>query len=126
MTDQLTEPEAPQTPAKKQSIAHRLYTGEISYDFVGHRRRWYTISAVLLLISVLAISFRGLNWGIEFRGGADFQGPITVTSSTVEDVRSAVQELNLPGADEITVTLRFDDGRVETTNIDGCKLFDKA
>lgn len=104
MTDQLTEPEAVQAPGKKPSIAHRLYTGEISYDFVGHRRRWYTISAIALLISVLAIGFRGLNWGIEFRGGADFQAPIAVTATTVEDVRSAVQHLGIPGADEITVT----------------------
>jgi len=29
-------------------------------------------------------------------------------------------------ADEITVTLRFKDGRVEKTNIDGCELFNKA
>ena len=104
MTDQITEPQAPETPVRKQSIAHRLYTGDISYDFVGHRRVWYTVSAIVLLISVAAILFRGLNWGIEFRGGADFQAPITVTATTVEDVRSAVQELNLSGADEITVT----------------------
>ncbi len=104
MTDQITEPQAPETPVKKQSIAHRLYTGDISYDFVGHRRVWYTVSAIVLLISVAAILFRGLNWGIEFRGGADFQAPITVTATTVEDVRSAVQGLNLSGADEITVT----------------------
>ncbi len=104
MTDQLTEPEAPQAPAKKQSIAHRLYTGEISYDFVGHRRRWYTISGVVLVIAVLAIVIRGLNWGIEFRGGADFQAPITVTATTVEDVRGAVQALDLPSGDDITVT----------------------
>ncbi len=104
MTDQLTEPQAPETPVKKQSIAHRLYTGDISYDFVGHRRVWYTVSAIVLLISVAALLFRGLNWGIEFRGGADFQAPITVTATTVEDVRSAVQGLNLSGADEITVT----------------------
>jgi len=104
MTDQITEPQAPETPVKKQSIAHRLYTGDISYDFVGHWRRWYTISGVLLLISVAALVFRGLNWGIEFRGGADFQAPITVTANTVEDVRSAVKALNLPSQDDITVT----------------------
>ncbi len=30
------------------SLGHQLYTGEISYDFVGRRKLWYTISAVLL------------------------------------------------------------------------------
>ncbi len=40
------------------------------------------ISAVLLLVSMLALAIRGLNLGIEFRGGADFQAPVTVTATT--------------------------------------------
>ena len=27
--------------SKLGQLGHRLYTGEISYDFIGHRRRWY-------------------------------------------------------------------------------------
>ncbi len=34
-------------PVKKSGIAHRLYTGEISYDFVGKRNRWYLISGIV-------------------------------------------------------------------------------
>ena len=30
------------------SLAHRLYHGETHFDFVGRRRQWYTLSAVLL------------------------------------------------------------------------------
>ncbi|CAL8980100.1 Protein translocase subunit SecF [Propionicimonas sp. T2.31MG-18] len=113
MSDQITEPQ--QGGAKKSSIAHRLYTGEISYDFIGHRRRWYTVSAVLLLISILALSIRGFNMGIEFRGGADFQAPIAVTAATVDDVRTAVEELNLPQNDDLSVTTVGDNTvRVQT------------
>ena len=50
MTDQITEPEV--TQPKKTGIAHRLYTGEVSYDFIGHRRLWYTVSAVVLVIAM--------------------------------------------------------------------------
>ena len=68
--------DAPVKPAAaKTGIAHRLYTGEISYDFVAKRNRWYIVSGVILLVSILAIAFRGLSLGIEFRGGADFQAP---------------------------------------------------
>lgn len=104
------------TPVKqKSSIAHRLYTGEISYDFIGNRKRWYTVSAVALLIAVLALGFRQLNLSIEFRGGAEFQAPIAVTETTVEQVRSAVLDLNLPSTDEITVTTISDNAvRVQT------------
>ncbi len=101
-TEQL-DSQAPRAQ-RKAGLAHKLYTGEISYDFVGKRRRWYMISAIALLISVLALGVRGLNMGIEFRGGVDFQAPAQVTATTVETVRSAVQDLKLPGQDDITVT----------------------
>ncbi|MCW5951084.1 MAG: protein translocase subunit SecF [Propionibacteriaceae bacterium] len=90
--------------ARGNGFAHRLYTGELSFDIVGRRRTWYTFTAVLLAVCVLAIGIRGLNLGIEFRGGADFQAPTAVTATTVDDVRAAVDELGLPNNDELTVT----------------------
>ncbi len=96
---------------QRTSIAHRLYTGEVSYDFVGKRRRWYLISAIALVVSLAAIAFNGLNWGIEFRGGVDFQAPVKVTASTVADVRAAVEALNIVGQDDISVTT-IGDGQV--------------
>ena len=90
--------------SRSNGIAHRLYTGDISYDFVGRRKLWYLVSGVLLLIAALALVLRPLNLGIEFRGGSDFQAPITVTETTVDDVRTAVEQLNLPNNDELTVT----------------------
>lgn len=40
-----------------------------SFRFMPLRRRWYAISAVLILASLLLIAFRGLNLGIDFTGG---------------------------------------------------------
>ena len=60
--------------SKFSELGHRLYTGEVSYDFIGRRRRWYLISGALLTISILAILLKGLTLGIEFEGGADFLG----------------------------------------------------
>jgi preprotein translocase subunit SecF len=94
----------PRKRSRKKGLAHKLYVGDISYDFVGHRKRWYLISASLLLISILALSVRGLNLGIEFKGGVDFQAPTTITATTVADVRSAVEALGIGGNDETTVT----------------------
>jgi preprotein translocase subunit SecF len=51
-----------------------LYTGARSFDFVGKRRIWYTIAAVLLVLSVvIPIARGGFVFGIEFRGGSEFQ-----------------------------------------------------
>ncbi len=57
------------------NFAHGLYSGKVSYNFVGRRKLWYTISGVILAITIASLLFRPLNLGIEFRGGAEFQVP---------------------------------------------------
>ena len=71
--------------SKFSGLGHRLYTGQMSIDFIGRRRTWYIVSAVILLVSVGALFTRGLNLGIEFRGGADFAVPSATCS--VEQAR---------------------------------------
>jgi preprotein translocase subunit SecF len=66
-------------------LAHKLYAGEVSYDFVGKKKTWYIISAVILVVAIGALLFRGLNLGIEFKGGAEFAIPKATCS--VEDAR---------------------------------------
>ncbi|HIE21603.1 MAG TPA: protein translocase subunit SecF, partial [Acidimicrobiia bacterium] len=41
----------------------RLIRGETTIDFVGRRRRWFAVSAVLLLLSVAGLAIRGINLG---------------------------------------------------------------
>jgi preprotein translocase subunit SecF len=59
----------------KDSWGARLYRGDKSYDFVGKRRTWYAVSGVILLIAILGLGIRGLNQGIEFKGGDVFEFP---------------------------------------------------
>ena len=79
--------------SKLGNLGARLYRGELSYDFVGRRRLLYTISAVVLGLSLVGLFGRGLNLGIEFRGGAEFQ--VAAASGTVEQARAAVSSLNI-------------------------------
>ena len=55
------------------SLASRLYHGETSFDIVGRRRLWFTISGVLVLVSLISLIVPGLNFGIDFKGGAVFR-----------------------------------------------------
>ncbi|MFL6114969.1 MAG: protein translocase subunit SecF, partial [Catenulispora sp.] len=55
------------------SLFRRLNAGEAVFDFIGKRKRWYTISALLLLLSIGSFVVRGFNYGIEFDGGTQFQ-----------------------------------------------------
>ena len=77
------------------SLASRLYHGETSYDIVGRRRLWFSISAVLLLISIVSLIWPGLNFGIDFKGGAVFrvQPQQTVTEAQVRDKLGPVAEV---------------------------------
>jgi preprotein translocase subunit SecF len=70
------------------SLGAHLYRGEVSYDFIARRKVWYTLSAILLLISIGSLFTRGLTLGIEFRGGAEFR--VTAPSATESNVESTV------------------------------------
>ncbi len=67
-----------------RSIAGRLYRGEVSFDFVGRQKLWYTISGLILVISIAALAIRGLDFSVDFKGGAGYQFPAgTATSAQV-------------------------------------------
>ncbi len=106
------------TQTRRGGLAHRLYTGEISYDFVGHRRLWYIVSAILLSVSLGGLLLRGLDLGIEFRGGSDFQAPVRVTSSTVSEVRSVVEASGVPNLGTTVTTIGNDRVRVQTRSLE--------
>jgi len=74
--------------SKFSGLGGRLYRGETSIDFIGRRRRWYSISALFILASIGALSLQGLHLGIEFKGGSSFT--VTKASATVADARAAV------------------------------------
>ena len=87
----------------KPSLAHRLYTGDLSYDFVGKRKRWYLVSAIVVAICLLTMVLRGLNLSIDFTGGSEFSVPTQVTSATIEEYGDVTAASGLPDLGEIKV-----------------------
>ena len=77
-------------------IGSRLYRGEVSVNFVGRQRMWYTISGAILLISVVALLVLHLNFSVDFKGGAVFQ--FDAPSATVTQVQTAVEDGGVSGA----------------------------
>ncbi|MCG6566565.1 protein translocase subunit SecF [Tessaracoccus sp. Y36] len=106
-----------ETTDKKLGFAHRLYTGQISYDFIRHRKLWFMISGVLLVLTILVLLIRGLTLGIEFRGGTDFQVPMQVTSTTVDDVRSQVNEFSVEELEPQVFSLGDKQIRIQTRTL---------
>jgi preprotein translocase subunit SecF len=83
-------------------LTHGLYTGQVSFNVVGNRRRWYAVSGALILISLLALGIRGLNFGIEFSGGTVLNIPSP--TCTVEEARSAFVGTGVSTGDPIVTT----------------------
>jgi preprotein translocase subunit SecF len=77
-------------PAAKGGIMRRLYRGETNIDFIGQRKKWYLASAIVVLICLASIVFRGFQFGIEFSGGNSYQVPVQ-PGTTVVQMRTAVE-----------------------------------
>jgi preprotein translocase subunit SecF len=61
-----------------------------SFRFMGTRKIWYTLSAVLMIGSFVSFFAKGLNFAIDFTGGISIETTFTKDVST-ESVRSAVE-----------------------------------
>lgn len=81
--------------AKFSGLGGRLYSGETSFNIVENRKRWYTISAVFLLISLGALIVQGLHLGLEFKGGASFT--LNKPNVSIEQARASVESIEIPG-----------------------------
>ena len=71
---------------------NRLYNGEKSYRIVQTSMRWFVITGIVLLASVVLLVARGLNLGIDFTGGTQFMVP-QVAQAVAEPANEVVGEL---------------------------------
>ena len=61
------------TASRSRRVGSRLHRGETSFDFVGRRRIWFAISTLIIVLGIAAIGIRGLNLGIDFKGGSSWE-----------------------------------------------------
>ena len=103
--------------ASFSQLGNDLYTGKRSVDFVGKRAIWFTI-AILLVVAALAVPLikgggnigAGFQFGIEFRGGSEFQitGANSLDTTKGQDsvlsvVPSAIIDITTVGKDGVQV-----------------------
>jgi SecD/SecF fusion protein len=65
----------------------------LQIDFMGRRKTWFAISGVVVVIAIAALGVRGLNLGIDFKGGTQVTFD-TPQAQPVEQVRSDAQNIN--------------------------------
>jgi preprotein translocase subunit SecF len=102
--------------ASFSTFGNELYTGERSYDFVGKRKIWYAIAAVLILIAIVVPILRGgFVFGIEFRGGSQFQ--VTNTTNLQQSLATRTVQSVVPNANPKVTIIGGHSVRIQTDQL---------
>jgi preprotein translocase subunit SecF len=98
---------APPPPAPPEDIPgvtrrHRpsdFYHERTNFQFIKHSKRWAILSGTLIVLSLLLLGVRGLNLGIDFKGGTSWQ--VTMKggkSAKVSEVRDLLRPIGFSDA----------------------------
>jgi len=100
-------------------FGNELYTGKRSFDIVGRQKTWYAVSLVLLILASIGLFGRGLNVGLEFKGGSEFRvSSVTNTDNFEARGKTAVGTL-ATGSDVVVTFLRGSNTvRIQTERFD--------
>ncbi len=103
---------------------NQLYTGERSYPFIQKSKLWFSLAALVVLISVAIPFLRGgFNLGIEFTGGSEF----TVSQTEETDIsvgEDAVAEV--AGQEALVTNIAPGTVRVQTEELSDTETLEVA
>jgi len=96
-------------------FGNNLYTGKTSFPFVGKRRLWFILAAVLVIASCLVPLVKPIQFSIEFTGGSQF----TVNDVADPDQLAASDAVAsvVEGATSKVATVGDDTLRIQTTQM---------
>lgn len=80
----------------KQS-ASEIPAPRFHFDFVGHFKTWFIVSAVFVAVALGGFFIRGLNYGIDFTGGTQFQLRFQ-HGVTVTRLQRTLQSIHITGS----------------------------
>ncbi len=78
------------------NVLLRLYRGQTNVNFARWWKRGVVISAILVAVSIGSLAIRGLNLGIEFRGGLSWE--VKAPGTSVPAVRDTLAQVGLEQA----------------------------
>jgi preprotein translocase subunit SecF len=91
-------------PPRQRHTFGDLYHERTHFEFIKHSWRWAILSGTLILISVVAFAISGLNLGIDFEGGTQWQFTVnTKSGASINSVRSVLDPLGLADAKVLIV-----------------------
>jgi preprotein translocase subunit SecF len=95
-----------------------IYHERTNFDFIGKSRWWALLSGTLLTVSIAALVFSGLNLGIDFNGGSQWDATVQGKSVDIDDVRTALAGTQAEDGKILVLTGRDDDSvRIQTDEL---------
>ncbi len=79
------------------SLWSRLYRGETQFEFIRDRKRYFTLSLALIVVSLLSLAFRQLEGSVDFTGGTIIEAE-NRSGAEVANFRDALADLGQSGA----------------------------
>ena len=75
-----------------------LFNPNANFDFIGKKNFFIGLSFVLFFIALFLIFTRGLNYGVDFRGGTQIYLRINKSDIAASDVRGALEKIGFQDA----------------------------
>jgi len=94
----MTAVTAPQVRRGPLGTLRDIYHERTNFDFIGRSWLWALISGTAVVVSVGALVISGLNLGIDFEGGTQWQFTVKSGDASSGDVRNALKESGLADA----------------------------
>ena len=66
-----------------------------NYKFNNHYKKFNCLSLIFFISAILFLIFKGLNYGVDFKGGTLVEIRVDDNKTKTEDIRSAFNKLNL-------------------------------
>jgi preprotein translocase subunit SecF len=100
---------------RMSNLGNDLYSGKKSFPFVGRRRVWFIIAAVLVIASALVPLVRPIQFSIEFTGGSQFT--VSGLSSPDQSLATEAVQSVVPDATTKVSTVGTTAVRVQTDQL---------
>jgi preprotein translocase subunit SecF len=108
----MSEPPAPDPPPPRHTLSD-LYHERTHFQFVERSWRWALLSGAAVLVALVALVIGGLNLGIDFEGGTQWQFSGAGRSSvSVDDLRGILDQNGF--TDAKVLILGKDGARIQT------------
>jgi preprotein translocase subunit SecF len=88
--------------AERPNVFLRLFRGQTSFDFIGNRKWWFGVSAIIIIAGIISLGAQGLNEGIDFKGGSSWL--VSSQTLTVAQATSAAKSAGVASPTVVQLT----------------------